>query len=134
MIVLDLARAYFGEYTIGDLSIDGVHLAHSLELPWQDNRVNVSCIAEGWYPLRFRKSPRFGQHLHVQDVPGRKWILFHAANDARKELRGCIAPVMQLQGQGKGIHSLLALELILYNLSLHDPGGLFLRVHEKAKY
>jgi hypothetical protein len=35
-------------------------------------------------------------------VQGRSGILFHAANDALKELRGCIAPVTEHTGEGKG--------------------------------
>jgi hypothetical protein len=36
------------------------------------------------------------------DVPGRDLILIHPANDANKELLGCIAPVTKLTGKGKG--------------------------------
>src|SRR5690606_26004222 len=41
---------------------------------------------------------------------GRKYILFHAGNDALKELRGCIAPVLQHTGEGRGLHSRMALQ------------------------
>ena len=44
------------------------------------------------------------------DVKDRKYILFHAGNDAGKELRGCIAPVLQHTGEGKGSFSKAALE------------------------
>lgn len=46
----------------------------------------------------------------MEDVPQRSGILFHPANDARKELRGCIAPVSQLTGIGRGINSKVAFE------------------------
>ena len=39
------------------------------------------------------------------DVPNRKFILFHPANNAQKELQGCIAPVTQLSGPGLGLMS-----------------------------
>jgi hypothetical protein len=131
MTVLDLEREYYGNHTTGYLSIDGVFLAYTLELPWLDNQVNISCIPEGWYPLSLRNSRRFGSHILVEDVPGRKGILFHPANNALKELRGCVAPVMKVLGQGVGHYSRLALDLIIYNLGLQDKDGLFLRVHER---
>jgi len=37
-------------------------------------------------------------------------ILFHAANDAARELQGCIAPVTLHTGPGRGMHSRIALE------------------------
>ncbi|MFN7015135.1 MAG: DUF5675 family protein, partial [Bacteroidia bacterium] len=38
-------------------------------------------------------------------VPKRKYILIHPANNAKKELQGCIAPVTQLSGPGLGLMS-----------------------------
>jgi hypothetical protein len=46
----------------------------------------------------------------VLNVKGRDGILIHPANDAKKELRGCIAPVTELNGPGKGSQSRLANE------------------------
>jgi hypothetical protein len=43
-------------------------------------------------------------------VPDRSWILIHPANDAKTQLKGCIAPVTQLTGPGKGSESRLANE------------------------
>ncbi len=42
------------------------------------------------------------------DVPNRKFILFHPANNAQKELQGCIAPVTKLSGPGLGLMSRIA--------------------------
>ena len=44
------------------------------------------------------------------NVPGRDLILIHPANDAKKELLGCIAPVSKHTGIGKGSNSRKALE------------------------
>ncbi|MNR61353.1 hypothetical protein D3C85_1830900 [compost metagenome] len=35
----------------------------------------------------------------------RDFILFHPANNAQKELKGCIAPVTKLSGPGLGLQS-----------------------------
>jgi hypothetical protein len=44
------------------------------------------------------------------NVQGRDLILIHPANDAKKELLGCIAPVTTITGIGKGSNSRKALE------------------------
>lgn len=45
----------------------------------------------------------------LKGVEGRSVILIHPANDALKELKGCIAPVSTLTGAGKGLLSKNAL-------------------------
>ena len=40
-------------------------------------------------------------------------ILLHPANNARHELQGCIAPVLTLNGMGKGMDSRRALNRLL---------------------
>jgi hypothetical protein len=89
---------------------DGILVCHSIELPWKDNQHGISCIPEGQYALGRRFSPKFGWHLEVKEVPNRSNILIHPANDALHELKGCIAPVTQLSGAGKGERSRLAME------------------------
>lgn len=46
----------------------------------------------------------------VQNVPDRSAILLHPANQALKELKGCIAPVSKLDGHGIGSRSRKALK------------------------
>lgn len=70
----------------------------------------VSCIPEGKYILKKRYSNKFGWHIHLIDVPGRAFILIHPANDAKKELLGCIAPVSNCTGIGMGNYSRKALK------------------------
>lgn len=107
---LQLIRTYRPKGTNGILLLNGTELCKTIELPWQNNQPRVSCIPEGQYKLRRRHSPRFKSHFEVMAVKDRKYILFHAANDAGKELRGCIAPVLQHTGEGKGSSSRAALE------------------------
>ncbi|MGV3763854.1 DUF5675 family protein [Parapedobacter sp.] len=112
MVVLRLQRTYHGEGTNGTLSMAGQPICHTIELPWRNNRRNKSCIPEGRYRLRLYPSVRFGMRMCVEGVPGRSGILFHAANNAATELRGCIAPVTKLTGHGKGVYSRVALERV----------------------
>lgn len=100
-----LNREYWPNGTNGILSHNGRALAKTIELPWKSNRRNESCIPEGIYVLEKRYSERWGWHLWVKDVRDRSHILFHPANDALKELRGCIAPVSEHTGEGRGSFS-----------------------------
>ena len=110
---LVLHRAYFEEGTNGTLFNSGKFFCHTIELPWHDNKRNISCIPEGVYEVEPRFSKRFKHHLILKNVKGRSFILFHPANDASKELQGCIAPVMYLSGIGKGIYSKNAMQKLL---------------------
>ena len=104
---LELFRRYEPEGTNGELKLV---VCNTIELPWLQNQRNVSCIPEGRYELKLRVTAKRGQHLLVVNVKGRDGILIHPANDASKELRGCIAPVTTLTGPGKGSQSRLANE------------------------
>ena len=109
---LELIRKYFPQGTNGTLLIDGVKLCATIELPWRNNEPRISCIPEGNYRLIKRYSPHFKAHLQIWDVPGRDEILIHPANDAAKELKGCIAPVSYVTGIAKGNLSVKALSQI----------------------
>ena len=95
------------------LSFALVFLCHTIELPWKNNKRNISCIPEGEYEIEPRFSKRFQHHLIFKNVKGRSYILFHPANDAIKDLEGCIAPVTYLSGIGKGIYSKDAMQKLL---------------------
>jgi hypothetical protein len=110
---LEIIRTYYPTGTNGVLYLDGVRQCYTIELPWLNNEPRRSCIPEGRYRLKRRYSPRFNHHLQVLDVPGRDFILLHPANYALKELAGCIAPVSQLTGPGRGAQSRVAVEWIL---------------------
>ena len=102
---IHLHRTYFKESTNGALFIQNSFFGFCIELPWLNNRRNISCIPEGTYILKARYSQKFGHHLILEKVKNRTLILIHPANDALKELRGCIAPVTCLSGIGKGTSS-----------------------------
>lgn len=110
---LELIRTYHPQGTNGELLLNGDKVCLTIELPWKENKPNVSCIPEGRYELKKRYSPRFGKHLIVMNVPGRSFILLHAANHAMKEMRGCIAPVTIVTGAGTGEQSRKALAIVV---------------------
>lgn len=108
-MILELTRKYHPDGTNGKLTEGTQLICHTIELPWLDNQINISCIPEGCYLLKKRWTKSRGYHLTLEEVAGRTSILFHAANNATKELKGCIAPVSQLTGKGLGIYSRRAL-------------------------
>lgn len=113
-----LERAYYKEGTNGTLFIakqfsKKIFLSHTIELPWRNNQKNISCIPEGTYMISTRYSKKFGNHLLVENVACRSLILLHPANNAKKELEGCIAPVSYLNGIGEGVYSRKAMKKLL---------------------
>lgn len=113
--IIELCRNYGENITTGAIYVNDVYVCRSIELPWHHNAVQQSCIPEGQYAIAWRNSERLGRHIHVLDVPNRQWILIHPANDAAKELKGCIAPVLDIIDD-RGIHSRMALQILLRNI------------------
>lgn len=77
---------------------NGTPFALTLERPWLDNQVGLSCIPEGNYTClrcrnspdyNYQDSPRFGNTFQVFNVPGRSKILFHKGN-IDDDTHGCI--------------------------------------------
>jgi len=107
---LFLERLYFSKGTNGRLWYGEQLICHTIELPWLQNEKQISCIPIGKYRLLKRFHKKFGCHLWVSNVPNRQYILIHPANNAQKELLGCIAPVMVLEGEGIGGQSRVAVK------------------------
>jgi hypothetical protein len=108
-----LQRRYYETGINGILRIHDEILCYTIELPWRNNMKLKSCIPEGRYPLVLRYSPRHKNHLMLKDIPGRTFILIHRANNAAIELKGCIAPVSELTGHGKGTGSGKAFSVLM---------------------
>ncbi|MBD1422912.1 DUF5675 family protein [Sphingobacterium chuzhouense] len=116
---LVLRRTYGEQGTNGTIYFDGEKICHTIELPWRNNLQRLSCIPEGCYKLEKRKYTKHGEQIGIPAVLGREAILIHAANNAMKQLLGCIAPVTTLTGEGTGDESAKALEKLkslVYNL------------------
>jgi hypothetical protein len=75
--------------TLGTMSYNGKEVAKTLELPWRENKVRISCIPEGTYRVVRRTSPKYGQHFHITGVPNRSMILIHHGN-YNFQINGCV--------------------------------------------
>lgn len=109
---LILLRDYFPTGTNGTILYNGQVLCRSIELPWRNNLKGKSCIPEGKYSLTVGCNAKFGWHLMVGEVRERSGILVHPANNALTELKGCIAPVTRITGDGHGTGSRQATKLL----------------------
>jgi len=130
----ELIRMYYTSGTNGDLLLNGDKLCSTIELPWKENTSQVSCIPEGKYELKKRYTRRLGKHLILMNVPNRSLILMHAANDALKELKGCIAPVSFFTGEGKDSSKAAPAKLVnrIYP-ELERTEQIFLTIQSKRK-
>ena len=118
-----LFRTYYPKGVNGELWCGGQLVCHTVELPWQMNKRGVSCIPEGEYKLQKHFVDEKAWYLQLQDVPNRKYILLHPANDANVQLRGCIAPVTKLVRPGVGNYSRKAVKKLNGLVSLAFDKG-----------
>ncbi len=134
-MVLVLSRTYFPDGTNGKLECEGKLISYTIELPWKNNETRVSCIPEGKYFIKKRYSPKLQWHLEVLDVKNRSLILFHPANNAPLELKGCIAPVTKLSGPGLGLMSRKAFSKLkdLVYKALESNGSVMLIVQSDSQ-
>ena len=115
-INLLLIRDTFTDQSIsGKLYLNGELMCDTLENPYLNNQKNISCIPKGEYKVRLRparqSATRDYLHLLVQEVPNRKYILFHRGNTA-KDTRGCIL-VGLTREQDRVNNSTLAMDLLM---------------------
>ncbi len=124
-----LERTGYPNGSNGRLYYNEQFLCFTIELPWFNNEPKRSCVPVGTYRLLLRFSLKHKTHLVLKDVPGRELILLHPANNALKELKGCIAPVTKITGEGMGSQSRMAFSKV-YDLvcRLMDDGPVFLTI------
>jgi hypothetical protein len=112
--LLIVRETYTDESVIGKLYLNGEFVSYTLELAWNNNQKSISCVPRGVYDCKVRlakdSASRNYDHLILEDVPNRSYILFHRGNTA-KDSRGCILTGM-MKGdnviyQSKTAHSLL---------------------------
>ena len=79
MITAKLIRYHFGlKATLGVLKLNMAHSPiYTLELPWRENKPNISCIPEGTYECIPYTSEKFPNVYQIKNVPNREAILLH---------------------------------------------------------
>ena len=88
--------------TTGMIVIDGGAAIGALELPWLDNKQDISCIPLGTYTCKrtIDRKMHSGKVIpvtyEVTGVPDRSGILFHRGNTTQ-DTRGCILVGMQIK-------------------------------------
>jgi hypothetical protein len=112
--------------TFGMLLQDGVPLCLTCELPWRENKRQVSCIPEGSYECVTRVSQRFNKHWHLQHVPGRDLILIHVGNNSN-DIKGCIL-VGRYLGEYEGLTSVMDSKKTMQMLQANLPKEFTLEV------
>ncbi len=114
---LQLVRYCYGPDHVAGLLKFGDNLELSLwtlECPWRDNQIFVSCCPDGSYPLVAFDSPDHPDCWVLTPVPGRTGILIHVGNTVA-DTQGCILIGIQ-QGPGSVGNSRAALRMLNYKL------------------
>jgi len=93
--MLQLIRVKTGIATNSVFYFNGKFVCNAIELPWNNNQKQLSAIPNGVYSLKPFSGEKFQRVFEIVNVPNREAILIHPANNALKELRGCIAPVTE---------------------------------------
>lgn len=92
--------------TFGLLEMEDGTVYRTGELPWRDNRHQVSCIPLGTYRCAIYHSPSHGDVYEVQNVPDRSNIEIHPANWFGDKALGFRADMLGCIGLGMDIGSL----------------------------
>jgi len=105
----------------------------TLELPWLDNKRNESCIPLGYYKVAPRQSAKYNKHFHIQDVPGRSFVLIHIGN-FNTQTKGCILVGEKLADiNADGYKDVTSSKATLKKLLALAPGGFDLEIKRKPK-
>lgn len=99
---LTLNRDYLAKCTTGVLTGPNDLLLCTLELPWNANQRNISCIPEGIYSVIKQSATQSRPYnfFRLPTVPGRSGILIHKITYV-KDLKGCIGIGMKLSDINK---------------------------------
>ena len=111
-----IKRTYHKHYTSGEWVLPDGQLIYTLELPWRDNQLSVSCIKEGVYTIDRDHTGRHRWYaFRNEETAPRTHIEIHPATYLR-HLEGCIAPCLEIAGGGRepvAVGSREACELLL---------------------
>ena len=96
--------------THGVLIYGGRYICFTLELPWADNKRQVSCIPKGKYKCVAHNGPKYKGVWRLEAVPDRDDVLIHWGN-WMKNTRGCILVGLQAIKEGVA-QSLAAIDML----------------------
>jgi hypothetical protein len=80
--------------TFGVMSYEGKFICYTGELPWRDNKPQISCIPPGAYTVEPWNSRKFPNTYHLKDVQGRSAILTHQGNLCGDKSKGWLSHVL----------------------------------------
>ncbi|MGE8536523.1 hypothetical protein KYG33_05965 [Chryseobacterium sp. D764] len=80
--------------TLGYLIADKKVICHTLELPWENNTKNISCIPPGSYNGILRYDKNDGWRIQLENVPDRDGVQIHMGNYT-KQIKGCVLVGME---------------------------------------
>lgn len=133
--MIKIKREYTKDYTIGTIISDKFkETLYCLELPYLDNKNNISCIPAGEYKIKKHYSNKFKNCIKILDVKDRSNILIHTGNTVNKfkdstgynwtiESHGCLLTSLSINRQEQypiGNFSRKALEFLLEHLEDND--------------
>ena len=111
-----LKRINLDSHTMGVMITPEGNKYATIERPWLDNKVNVSCIPKGTYICKNgHNSPKFGRTISVKNVAGRTDILMHVGNYVHDSL-GCILVNSSFNTNFEGSQSKVALNRLMDEL------------------
>ena len=82
---ITLQRFIHDKVTFGKLNLDWIPNhpdLYTIELPWNNNESDISCIPQGLYNLRPHNSAMHPFTYEILNVPNREAILIHEGNYA----------------------------------------------------
>src|ERR1700752_56692 len=126
----DLYRAEStDEGTFGTIILQDGWTCFTGELPWRDNKSNISCVPPGSYAVMPFTSSTHGKCLKLENVPNRTDVEIHAGNwcgdvsmGYDSDLLGCIIVGTNVgplgpDGQKAVLNSKVALEQLLQRVA-----------------
>jgi hypothetical protein len=122
-----------GTLVLNDDEGNKLFTCKTLELPWNDNKKNQSCIPLGEYKVAPRQSAKYNKHFHIQDVTGRTFVLIHVGN-YYTQTKGCILVGRGIADiNGDSYKDVTSSKDTLKKLIKLAPNGFDLEIKKKAK-
>jgi hypothetical protein len=128
--MIELLRRYNPDGTFGQMTLEDGSVFATVERPWLNNQVGISCIPEGVYLLTLRDSEvvnrtthgRYKRGWNVTGVPNRSFIMIHIANFPRN-VEGCIGVGLKqgfLAGEYAVLQSRDAFDRLMQRLAIRN--------------